>query len=220
MTLKDRVKNITRRQWLILAYLPLHLAWYLLMEAVVMPHYTVIYSPLDDLIPFCEWFIFPYLSWFLYMVVTGLYFLFNDPEAYERYMLSLFIGFFISMAIITLWPTQQNLRVEIDPDKNIASRIVNFIYNFDTNTNVFPSMHSVGASCVAVNIIASRTLRKKIGVQIFSALLCLAIITGTVVLKQHSVLDLIFGLSLETVVLIVVFRGYPSRALDKILKQK
>jgi membrane-associated phospholipid phosphatase len=219
MTLLDRFKNVTRRQWLMIAYLPIHLAWYLLMEAVVMPHYTVIYSPLDDLIPFCEWFIFPYLSWFLYMVVTGFYFLFNDSEACERYLLSLFIGFFISMAIITIWPTQQDLRVAVDPDKNIASRLVSFIYSFDTNTNVFPSMHSVGAFCVAVNIIAARSLRKKIGVQIFSALLCLAILTGTVVLKQHSVLDLIFGLALETLVLIVVFRGSPSRVLDKLIKK-
>lgn len=38
--------------------------------------YHIIDSSLDDKIPFCEYFIIPYLLWFLYIAVTVGYFLF------------------------------------------------------------------------------------------------------------------------------------------------
>ena len=34
-------------------------------------HYTAVWCPLDDLIPFCEWFVFPYYFWFAFLIVPG-----------------------------------------------------------------------------------------------------------------------------------------------------
>ncbi len=213
-------RKITKRQWILMAYLPIHFIWYFILEKVNITEYAVVYSPLDDLIPFCEWFIFPYLIWFLYMLVPGVYFLMKDPKAFERYALSMFIGLFISTTIISIYPTGQELRPAVDSNGNFALWLVNFIYNFDTNTNVFPSMHVVGSLAVVAGIAKSETLGKKTWLQIFNWALCLAICAGTVFLKQHSILDVFAGIILETLVLIVVYMGYPSRLLDKILKEK
>lgn len=220
MEIRKFLKGITKRQWILIAYLPIHLTWYLIAEAVNVTEYTVIYHPLDDLIPFCEWFIFPYLVWFLFMVIPGAYFLIKDGPALENYLLSLFIGFFFSMLIVTLWPTGQELRVAIDPNKNIASWLVAFIYDFDTNTNVFPSMHVVGTLAVCVGVSKSATLGKKLPLNIFIWLLGTAIIAATVFLKQHSILDIFAALVIETLIIIFVYSGKAGKILDWALKEK
>ncbi len=214
----NALKKVTKRQWFLIAYLPIHLIWYMILEQVNVTNYAVVYSPLDDLIPFCEWFIFPYLCWFLYMVIPGFYFLAKDPKAFERYLLAMFIGFFLSLTIISIYPTGQNLRPDVIGDGNIALRIVNFIYNFDTNTNVFPSMHVVGAVAVAFSVALSDTLKKKVWLQICNWVLCIAIIAATVFLKQHSVLDIFGALIVEIPIIILAYKGYFSKLLDKLFK--
>lgn len=190
----------------------------MILEQLNVTDYAVVYSPLDDLVPFCEWFVFPYLCWFLYMVIPGFYFLAKDPKAFERYLLALFTGFFLSLTIISIYPTGQDLRPDVIGDGNIALRIVNFIYNFDTNTNVFPSMHVVGAVAVAFSVAFSDTLKKKVWLQICNWVLCLTIIAATVFLKQHSVLDIFGALIVEIPLIILAYKGYLSKLLDKIFK--
>ena len=214
------IKNITKRQWILMAYLPIHFIWYFILEKVNVTDYAVVHCALDDVIPFCEWFIFPYLSWFLYMIIPGFYFLAKDPEAFEKYLLSLFIGFFLSTTIISIWPTGQELRPDITGEGNIAMWMVNFIYNFDTNTNVFPSMHVVGAVAAAFGIAKSKSLGGKKLLQVFNWVLCAAIIMATVFLKQHSALDILGALIVEIPVLILVYKGVPSRWLDRLIKTK
>lgn len=211
-----KLRHLSKRELWLLLYLPIHLIWYLILEQVYSGNdYHVMHSPLDDMIPFCEWFVFPYLIWFLYMAITGIYLLVNDEEGFERYILTLWVGFFLSMTFISFFPTQQNLRPEIMPRENFASWIMSLIYAFDTNTNVFPSMHVVGALAVEAGIAQSKVLKPKCGVQIFSAVLCLLIIIATVFLKQHSVLDVFGGIGFFLAAFIIVSLYYKLRNRKK-----
>ncbi len=197
-------KHLTKRQLLLILYLPIHLIWYFVLEQINVTDYYIVHSPLDDLIPFCEWFIIPYLVWFLYMVVTAFYFLLKDERAFERLLLTLWVGFFLSMTFISFFPTGQELRPETLPRENAASWVVSLIYAFDTNTNVFPSMHVIGALAVAANIMQSKALKKKLWVQIGSPILCILIMAATVFLKQHSVLDVFGGVAFYIVTHVIV----------------
>ena len=47
-------------------------------------HHYIIHTTIDDQIPFCEYFIVPYLLWFLFVAVTVFYFMFF---AYEIFMI-------------------------------------------------------------------------------------------------------------------------------------
>lgn len=206
---------------MLMAYLPIHLIWYLILEAVNNgSDYTVMYCTLDDLIPFCEWFFVPYLLWFLYMIIPGFYFLYKDDEAFENYLLSMFMGFFASTLIISIFPTGQDLRPEVFANDNIATKIMTWIYAFDTNTNVFPSMHVVGALAVAVSVAKSKTLRHKRFLQIFSPIWCLLIIMATVFLKQHSFMDVLAAAVVELPIIAFVYHGKAGKLLDKFSKTK
>ncbi len=208
-------KGPTKRQWIMMMYLPIHFAWYFIVEHTITTDYYSIHCALDNMIPFCEWFIFPYFSWFLYMVISGFYFLFKDHEAFEHYMLSLIFGFFISLSIISVFPNGQDLR-PTSYNANFAAQIMKWTQQFDTNTNVFPSMHVVGALSVWFAVIKSKTLKSKTLIQVLNWLLCTAIILATVFLKQHSVLDIFGGMAVSAFVFFIVYKGYAGRLLTKL----
>ncbi len=203
--LNHKCKNLTKTEKLLILYLPIHLIWYFALEKInAGDDYYLMYCKFDDQIPFFEWFIFPYLSWFLYMAITGVYLLVNDDKGFERYMLILWTGFFLSCLFISFFSTGQELRPEVLPRQNFASWIVEKIYAFDTNTNVFPSMHVIGALSVAVGIAQSEVLKKRRWIQLCSIVLCALIIMATVFLKQHSILDVLGGAAFFLVAYIIV----------------
>ena len=51
----------------------------------IRDYYFPIYNKLDDMIPFCEYFLIPYLFWFVYLVGMLFYTLLFDVESYKNY---------------------------------------------------------------------------------------------------------------------------------------
>ena len=57
------------RHLLLLLYWPLYgIVFYSVERLIVFDSYHSMYHPLDDVVPFCEWFLFPYLFWFAFLV--------------------------------------------------------------------------------------------------------------------------------------------------------
>ena len=48
-------------------------------------HHYIIHTTIDDQIPFCEYFIVPYLIWFLFVAVTVFYFMFFNKNQWKEY---------------------------------------------------------------------------------------------------------------------------------------
>ena len=46
-------------------YWVVYLIWFFWLDLTVTAPKYILHSPLDDLIPFNEWFVLPYCSWFL-----------------------------------------------------------------------------------------------------------------------------------------------------------
>ena len=65
-----------RHAWVLL-YGLIYMPWFCYLEKRQTIHY-LIHSPLDDCIPFVEYFIIPYLLWFVFLAVTGAYFFFTN----------------------------------------------------------------------------------------------------------------------------------------------
>jgi membrane-associated phospholipid phosphatase len=146
---------------------------------------------LDDLIPFNEYFVVPYLLWFLYVFVAFWYFFFANKQEFYRLCTFLIAGMTISLLICTFFPNGTDLRVEVDPEKNVFCWLVHFIHRADTATNVFPSIHVYNSIGVHAAVMNSQSLRNKPIVRRASLLLMAAICMSTVCLKQHSVVDVL-----------------------------
>ncbi len=152
--------------------------------------YHPVYCPADDLIPFCEVFIVPYMLWMVLMVAVCLYTLCCDVDTFRLYSRFLVIAMSVSTVIFLLWPSCQQLRPETFARDNLFTRCVALLYAADTNTNVFPSEHAIGSAAVWLAVRHARGLasaRLRVPLCVLAALTCVS----TVFLKQHSVLDLL-----------------------------
>lgn len=173
----------------ILSYGIIYLIWFFHLEKTITSGYTVMHSRIDDFIPFCEYFIVPYLLWFLYVAGTVAYFFFKNKQDYYRLCIFLFTGMTLSLLICDLFPNGTNFRPVVDPDKNIFSYLVANLYSVDTCTNVFPSIHVFNSIAVHTAITHNEHLRQNKFIYWGSFILMISICMATVFLKQHSILD-------------------------------
>ena len=156
--------------------------------------YYVMHCAFDDVIPFCEWFLIPYLFWFVYLIGTLVYTFFFDIPAFKRMMRFIICTYTITMVIYLLFPTCQNLRPEVFPRNNALTRFIGWFYTFDTNTNVCPSLHVIGSAAALFALRDGPRLRKRAWWQAASVILALCISLSTVFMKQHSILDVLCAL--------------------------
>jgi membrane-associated phospholipid phosphatase len=159
----------------------------------------------DDLIPFCEWFVIPYVLWFLYIAGVMAFVLFTSRKEFYEASAYMFIGMSMCLLVCTLWPNGQDLRVEGFDKDNILTSIMGFIYSTDTNTNVFPSIHVYNSVGAAILIFKSHILKKYNWVKISAVVLSTLIIMSTVFLKQHSIVDVFGGLIWAALMYIPVY---------------
>ena len=160
--------------------------------------YHVIHTIFDDVIPFCEVFIIPYLLWFFYIVGAVLYFVFINKNKREYYQLSfnLMMGMTVFLVVSYLYPNVQHLRPAVFPRENLLTDLVRRLYSTDTPTNILPSIHVFNSLAVHMAISSCEALREKKAIRYGSLILCILIILSTMFLKQHSVIDVCLGATL------------------------
>ena len=171
-----------------------------------------VHSLLDDRIPFFEWFVIPYVGWYLLIVVSLLYFALYNPENFKNLQKYIIITQAVAMACYILFPTRQDLRPIEFPRENFLTDILQVIYTFDTNTGVCPSLH------VAYSLgIVSTWLREKSAsgtiksvVVVFALSVCLSV----VFVKQHSVIDVYAALPVCLLAEFLVFI-YPKLLIKR-----
>lgn len=218
------MKNILKKNWriLFLFYIVIYLPWFFYVEKIIGPDFPglhIIHCALDDVVPFCEIFIIPYLIWFAYMAVTCLYvFIKGTDSEYLRLALSLLIGMSLSLAFYMIYPNGHHLRPDLIADKNIFTQIISMIYTADTSTNVFPSIHVYNSIAVHLSIINLSSLNHKKLIKYTSLVLCILICLSTVFLKQHSVLDGIGAVILSAIIYIFIYKINYNRFFNRSTK--
>ncbi|MBQ2745027.1 MAG: phosphatase PAP2 family protein [Lachnospiraceae bacterium] len=209
MDVLEKIKKLLCKYshaWTLL-YFFVYMTWFMWLEKTVTPDsaYTNIHVKIDDMIPFCEWFIIPYLLWFVYVVVVVAFVFFTSRKEFYQASAYLFIGMSICLLICTVWPNGQDLRIEEFTNDNILTSLMSMVYHADTNTNVFPSIHVYNSVAVVVMLCKSHKLKNVTWVKIAAGILSILIILSTMFLKQHSVVDAIGGIVLAVVMYIPVY---------------
>lgn len=192
--MKEFIKKY-RHAWLILAYLPVYLVWFFVLEHMVTDDYHVISSPLDTYIPFMEGFIVPYLLWFPFIAVSVLYFIFRDKTEYYRLCGLLISGMTVFLLVSSIFPNGLSIRPDLSvlERDNIFLTLVRALHKADTSTNVCPSIHVYNSLAVCYALLTSVHLKKKIVLKGSVVLLTVLICLSTVCLKQHSVVDVFYA---------------------------
>jgi membrane-associated phospholipid phosphatase len=168
---------------------------------------------IDDFIPFSEYFIIPYLLWFIYVASAICYFFFHNVKDYYKLCTMLFVGMTISLLICTIFPNGTDFRPEVDPNKNVFSLVLSWLYSTDTCTNVFPSIHVYNSICVHIAVTHSKVLKRNRMVTTGSFILMVSICLATVFLKQHSAFDGLGSMVMAYIMYLFVYTDsyVPSR---------
>lgn len=190
-------------QWQLL-WIP-YLIIFFLENNYTVPKY-IIHTPLDDLIPFCEWFAFPYCSWFLLLVGVTALLWWYDTRAYYKLVKMMFSGMFFCLFIYIILPNGLELRPPVVERENIATWIMNFLWQVDDPANVCPSIHCQTSAAMALAFSGSRLGRGKPGRQILAWCWAGLICASTVFTKQHSILDVVLGVALVVPWYFILYR--------------
>lgn len=195
MNLKKKAAGFIKKYkhaW-VFGYILIYMPWFLYLEKHVTSNYHVIHSSIDRKIPFIEYFIVPYLLWFVFIAATFLYFFFTDVEGFYKLAKLMFTGMTIFLIISTLIPNGVNLRPVYFDRNNIFIDMVKMLYRADTPTNVLPSLHVFNSIAACIAICHSQALRKHKFISWSAYILAGLIILATMFLKQHSVIDVMAG---------------------------
>lgn len=202
--------------WKLLLYWPVYGFVFELLEWYSGPRvYHIMYSQLDDYIPFNEFFAIPYYYWFIALVWIHIYTFFKEPEVFRKLMRFVMVTQTLAIIIFVCYPTIQLLRPEVMPRDNILTDLVSYMYSIDTNTNVCPSLHVVGG--LAVWFAASRcSALRKTGWRCFLFISTMLICMSTVFLKQHSILDM----PISFIVSIIGYAAAYGKVTERIFSRK
>ena len=160
------------------------------LEIVPPKDVHLIHCALDDRIPNMAIFIYPYVSWFPYIVVCAVLAIKNlDDRQFKKAVLVLSTGMNIFLFISYVWPTGLDFRESIVYDLHtLSGNLLKFVQTVDTPKSVFPSMH------VYVTLVLQYTLemQKKLvpawGIWV-GRVLAVLIVLSTMFTKQHSAVD-------------------------------
>lgn len=164
---------LVERLWIRQSYFPISCSW-------------------DARIPFCEYFLIPYEFWFVFLAGIHIYTLLYDVDSFRKLEQFIILTYSVAMITYILFPNCQQLRPESFERDNFFTRFLSLFYAFDTNTNVFPSIHVIGSVAVAA---CAWNCRRFSGVfwRIGFVAMAVLISISTVFLKQHSILDVLAG---------------------------
>lgn len=170
----------------------------------IRPSYHSMYCSWDDAIPFCEIFLIPYIFWFIFLIGIHAYTLLFDTDSFKKLMRFIILTYSAAIIIYILFPNCQELRPEAFERENFLTRFMSDYYQFDTNTNVCPSIHVIGSLAVMFCAWHSKHFSKP-GWRIAFSITAVLISISTVFLKQHSVLDIIAALPICIIAYILVY---------------
>ena len=192
------------RYWWTLLYFVVYLVCFFFIEHFMpVTQYHMISTPIDHMIPFNEWFVFFYISWFGYIFFSFWYFFFKDKKEYLQMITFLFTGMTLFIMVSVIYPNGLDIRPKQLGHSNIALILVDLLYKIDTPTNVLPSIHifnSIGM-CMAFSKSKHATSIMKKGTKI----LTIGIIISTFLIKQHGMIDALSAVVLSIILYVIVY---------------
>lgn len=166
---------------------------------------------IDAYIPFCEVFIVPYLLWFGYVALTVVFLCIREREESEKLVAFLMAGMTIFIVISAVFPNGHNLRPKTFARDNIFIDLIRNLYATDTPTNILPSIHVFNSVAIMIAVWRSRFFASHRVIQAAMLALGASIICSTVLIKQHSMLDVLLALLLSAVMYSICYKRAGAR---------
>lgn len=179
---------------------------------------------LDKEIPFISLFVFPYVYWYIYIIVGLIFLLSKDRKRYLRALIAIYIGMCICYVFYYSYPVE--ISRPVIANSTLPNKLVNIIYENDRPFNCFPSIH------VLNTYIIMRFTKIKDNKYWFyyTNIIGILIMLSTLFIKQHFILDGVVAIILAEVVILISKKiedkhiscilSLPYKILDRIKESK
>jgi membrane-associated phospholipid phosphatase len=215
--MKSKIKDLWTKYnslWIMILYAVVYLVAFFFLEQRKTAIYVINFG-IDKYIPFCEVFIIPYLMWFGYVAFTVLYLCLKDKEESDRLVAFLIIGMTIFIIVSAVFPNGHHLRPRVFARDNIFTKLIRILYSTDTPTNVLPSIHVYNSVGIMIAVMRSKCFKNRNVLKTFMMVLGASIICSTVLIKQHSMLDVLLALLMSAIMYAVCYRPAQIPAHEK-----
>ena len=177
-----------------------------LLEESITSDFYVVHMKIDDYIPFCEYFVIPYFLWFFYIAATVLLFIFGPKADFYKLCIMLGSGMTLFLIVSFLIPNGHLLRPTSFARDNIFVSMVKALYQKDTSTNIFPSIHCYNSIVAHIAISKSTKFSNIKWLKHSSLVLCISIVLSTMFIKQHSFFDVLTAIILAIIMYLFVYK--------------
>ena len=207
---KLRLSNLNSPEFshlkLLLGWVGYFILYFLTENLIPAERCFPVHCFLDDIIPFCEYFLIFYTFWYLLIVVSLGYFLLYDIESFKSLQTYIIITQVVAMFIYIVFPNRQDLRPTEFARDNFLTRLMGFIYSVDTSTGVCPSLHVAYSLGIASTWLKVKDVPRwvKVFVTVMVSFICISV----AFVKQHSVVDIFAALPVGLLAEWIVFRKY------------
>lgn len=181
------------------------MAGYMVIQRATTPR-VIIHLPLDDLIPFCEWFVIPYVLWYGWMLVMAVLLWWKERDTFLKMVAMMVLGLAVCDLIFIVCPNGIDFRPETFPRDNLLVDLVKWLYQADEPETVFPSIHALLALTMWAAAHHSPWIRRSRWGEPVCAVLAVLVCLSTVFIKQHSVADVAGSVLLAGVLYVPLFR--------------
>jgi membrane-associated phospholipid phosphatase len=161
---------------------------------------------IDAWIPFLEWTIWIYVSYYLFLVLA--IWLPQDDKRRSDAAYGLLLAAIIGVVIFTFWPT--SMPRQSPATAGATGMAWQLLFAVDTMVNAFPSLH-VANTCLAAVALFTRCGPWRVLVPLWSLL----IIASTLTTKQHYAIDVAGGLALAVGCYLLVSFAVGYEPLDR-----
>lgn len=188
----------------LLFFWPIYGFVFLLLERYLPLEFHEVSCSIDFMIPYCEYFAIPYYAWFAYIVGMLVYLGIFDLPNFKKFMWFIIVSYSTTIVIYLIYPTCQNLRPTSFERDNIFTQITAGLYSYDTNTNVCPSIHVLGMAATSIAGLRAKGMQN-VWWKIFWYVSFVFVCASTVFMKQHSLIDVFFGILLSAITYFIVY---------------
>jgi membrane-associated phospholipid phosphatase len=156
----------------------------------------ILNTKIDDMIPFIDIFIVPYVIWYPFIFITLAYIAWKDKPLYIKTLVTMNIAMLTCYMIYFVFQTHVP-RPELTGN-SVFTKMVEWIYINDAPFNAFPSIHSLTSFLMLYAV--QRSNKINLTVKNSVSIIAILIIISTLFVKQHVILDAISAIMLGYII--------------------
>lgn len=170
-------------------------------------------SSFDDLIPFIKYFIYFYISWYVFIFVVPYVISLYDKEKFYKYISTAVVSLMIALIIFVLFPTIMTRPLITDTD--FTSKIITLLYQVSSPSKCIPSLHVVFSVMFVLPLIKDKKMPRWF--KVLTWIFTIGIILSTLFIKQHMIYDVISGIAVCLISWFIVNKFKLHKYLKKLI---